>query len=72
VSKIDISHLPPGYFWIEYDQKQIDPHDIKGPSRKEMEEKGYIGGYIFPKGSVEFKSMTDEELAEIGLMRRPA
>lgn len=61
--------LQPGFLYIEYDQELVDPSTINVGDWEEMKAKGFYGGRMYPKGTVDFKSLSDKELAELGLMR---
>lgn len=65
-----IQSLQPGFLVVTYDPAEVgfEQCAIDADLWKQMKEGGFYGGLIVQKG-VEFQSLDDEQLEELGLMR---
>lgn len=70
---IDVSSLPPGFIVINYDPEKVDPDTLLADEKlaSDWEKRGYFGGVILPNG-VKVSSLSDSDLAALGLQKIPA
>lgn len=69
---LSVKSLQPGFVVVNYDPEVIDdPRAFKLRSWEELKARGFYGGACLPKG-VDLTSLTDQDLAQVGLQRIPA